>query len=85
MKRQSKKVFKEVDDNWDWLLSQDLDQLEHKVQVIVCGTNENRTEVGIHLHNPTSLDDAMQVAYRDLYPAIYCHFDNVSQLKRRQK
>lgn len=41
--------------------------------------------VGLHLLNPTDaeIDDASQRAELDMFPAVYCYWDNVVAIKRK--
>lgn len=78
-------IFKECDESWDWLLSQDLDLIEHRVRWVACGPHENLGQPGLHILNPdgNAVAKAYDTACRELCHVIYLHYDNVRQLKRR--
>lgn len=52
---------------------------EFVVSVRVDVSGDNRTAQGIHLHNPTEreVEQAIELAQRDLFPTVWVHWDNV--------
>src|ERR1700676_3321171 len=47
------------------------------MKIYICPNDQYKVNIGIHLNNPDGsyLDDAIERAQRDLFPAIYCHYD----------
>lgn len=45
------------------------------IRLIECGIDDCLGKIGIHLLNPSQdeIDDAVSVAERDMFPAIYIH------------
>lgn len=47
------------------------------IKLIRANDLSDRNKIGIHLQNPTSstLWEALETAMRDLFPAVYVHYD----------
>lgn len=77
-------INKEVDEDWDYLLSADLDLLDPPIQWVQCNVSEYQNAVGIHLIEPSSEERSMayERAVANGFKTIYCHYSNVWQLRR---